>query len=160
MKYRCLTYQEFDILATDFNDFLYSEGINTFEWSLLQDQYSDDALDLLRKYSDLIFDKLIKGVHYLEYRTKKQLLLYECRENDYTIIGIEIPEMSKINLTDIKSIEAVSKKDLHACKSFKLKFPYKNSREQEIFEFIEDGFYIVDEKAFKKINLFRQTYLN
>ena len=160
MKYRCLTYQEFDLLSTDFNDFLYSEGINTYEWRILQDQYSDDAFDLLKKYSDLTFDKLIKEVQYLEYRSEKQLLLYECRENYYTIIGIEIPKNSSISLTDLKSIKSVSKKERHACKSFKLNTPYQQNREQEIFNFIEAGYYIVDEKAFKQINLFRQTYLN
>lgn len=160
MKYRCLTYQEFDILSTDFKDFLYSEGINTFEWRLLQDQYSDDAFELLKKYSDLTFDKLIKDVQYLEYRTEKQLLLYQCKETYYTIIGVEIPKNSPINLTDFKSIETISKKDLHACKSFKLNSRYQENREQEIFNFIEAGYYIVDEKVFKQINLFRQTHLN
>jgi len=160
MKYRCLTYQEFDLLSTDFNEFLYSEGINTYEWRILQDQYSDDAFELLKKYSDLTFEKLMKGVHYLEFRTAKQLLLHECKENHYTIIGVEIPKNSPINLTDYRSLESVSHQQLHACKSFKLNSPYQSSREEEIFNFIEAGFYIVEEKAFKQMNLFRQTYLN
>lgn len=160
MKYRCLTYKEFDLLSTDFSNFLYAEGINSYEWKILQDQYSDDAIKLLKKYSDLIFDKVMKGVQYLEYRTAKKLLLVECREEQFVTIGIEIPINCPINLTDLNSVKDQSKNELHVCKTFELHSTYLTSREEEIFNFIEAGYYIVDEKTYKEINFFRRAYLN
>jgi hypothetical protein len=160
MKYRCLTYKEFDLLSTDFSNFLYSEGINRYEWKILQDQYSDYAFKLLKKYSDLTFEKVMKDVQYLEYRTAKQLLLFECRKEQFVTIGIDIPKNSSINLTDISSFQELSRNELHLCRTFKFDSPYRSSREEEIFNFIEAGYYIVDEKTYNRINFFRQAYLN
>ena len=160
MKYRCLTYQEFDLLSSDFNDFLYAEKINKYEWRILQDQHSSAAFRLLEKYSDLIFEKVMKGVQYLEYRTEKQLFLYKCAKDSYTKICIEVPLKSPIVLTDLESLNKLSENELTSYKSYKTISFYKNGREEEIFQLIESGHYIVDQKAFNQVNLFRQAHLN
>ena len=65
MKYRYLTYQELDLLRYDFQDFLYQERTTHYEWKVLQDQHSKVALNLLSKYSDITFDKVMQDISYL-----------------------------------------------------------------------------------------------
>jgi len=160
MKYRCLTYEEFDLLKTDFSDFLYQEGISNYEWKLLQDQYSSNAIALLERYSDLTFEKVIQEVKYLEGRKKKSLYSICCFEEHMEIIGIEIPSFSSVDLTDISSIESIHAMDLSAYRSFKKQIYYNVSREHHIFQLIESGFYVVDERSFNCLSLLRQSYEN
>ena len=83
LKYRQLTYQEFDLMQMDFQEFLYKQGYSRFEWKVLQDQHSEYAINLLDKYSDQTFQKVMKDIHYLEFRKPKQLINYHCKEKKY-----------------------------------------------------------------------------
>jgi len=160
MKYRCLTYDELDVLHADFDDFLYREGFSKYEWNLLQDYYSPNALELLKKYSDLTFEKVFKDVEYLEGRNEKSLQVICCLPDRMQSIGIQIPASSSLDLTDIRSLDWLGNDDLSGYRCFKQSKSYQGTREEEIFNLIEAGYYVVDENAYNKLFILRQRYEN
>lgn len=160
MKYRQLTYQEFDLMQMDFQEFLYKQGYSKFEWKLLQDQYSELAITLLDKYSDMTFQKVMKDIHYLEYRKPKQLVNYHCKKESIEIIGLELSESSKIDFTQLNSILNLTHQETSICRSFKKVRPYKTDREYEVFQLIESGRYVVNEHNFKFVKELRSGSQN
>lgn len=160
MKYRYLTYQELTVVEDDFSNFLYDHGFSQFEWKVLQDQYSDQALSMLGDYSDLIFDRLVKDVKYLEFRSAKQLRAIECHTDHMISIGIQLPDKSSLNLTDLASLSCIDKSDSQAYKCFKEIHNYSSDRDHEIFELIEAGCYVVDASVFEQLNRLRVTFQN
>ena len=135
-------------------------GLNKFEWHILQDQYSEDALQLLAKYSDLTFEKVMNSINYLEKRTNKLLEYIKCEFNIFRIIGIKVPDNSNIDLLDSNSINAISNIDLGGYKSYSHSKEYDIDKSYEVFRLIESGYKVVDEKGFNQLNYLRKTYLN
>ena len=160
MKYRYLTYEEFTVVEDDFSNYLYDCGLSPYEWKLLQDQYSEQAWSMLGEYSDLVFDRMVKDVRYLEYRSEKRLKAIECHKDYMVSIGVEIPESSKLNLTDIGSLLNIDRVDQHAYKCFEFIVSYHKDRDHQIFDMIEEGCYVVDSSVFNKLKILRTSYQN
>lgn len=134
--------------------------MNKFEWRILQDQYSDDALHLLGKYSDLTFEKVMKSVKYLEHRSEKILRLIKFDEFEKTTIGIHIPPFSQLNFQDYSSLNHLKDIDPNLYQSFKAVEAYTSTREKEIFFLIESGYNVIDSNAFNILNYSRQKHMN
>lgn len=160
MKYRYLTYQELTVVEDDFSNYLYDHGFNQYEWKVLQDQNSDQALSLLEDYSDLIFDRLVQNVEYLEYRSDKQLRAIEVHKDHMVSIGIQIPEKSNIDLTDISSLSEIEESEEQPYRCFKEVTPYNTDRDHEVFDLIESGCYVVDSSVFEQLSLLRLAFQN
>jgi len=160
MKYRYLTYEEFTVVEDDFSNFLYDCGLSPYEWKLLQDHYSEQAWSMLGEYSDLVFDRMVKDVRYLEYRTEKHLKAIECHQDHMVSIGVEIPEESKINLTEIGTLMAIDRVDEQAYRCFEFISSYHTDRDHEIFDMIEAGCYVVDSSVFNHLKHIRTSYQN
>lgn len=155
-----MTYQEFSVVEDDFSNFLYDQGFNRYEWNILQDQDSEQALSLLGDYSDRIFDRLVKDVQYLEFRSDKQLRAIECHTDHMVSIGIQVPDKSTLNLTDISSLIELNKRDTEPYRCFKEIYHYNTDRDHEIFDLIEAGCYVVDSSVFEQLNLLRVSFQN
>lgn len=160
MKYRQLTYQEFDLMQVDFSNYLYKQGFSRYEWRILQEQHSEFAISLLHQYSDHAFQKVMEDIHYLEYRKPKKLIYYHCKSKTIEIIGIEVSEQSHLDFTNETTIDKIEENQLNICHSFKKVKPYEKDREYEVFQLIESGRYVVNEENFKLINNLRKAVQN
>lgn len=147
-------------MQDDFVDFLHQNGINEFEWSILQDQYSDTAQVLLGNYSDQAFDKVMQAVDFLEYRNSKVLRVIKCTANLMHVVGIDVPQSSSIDLLNVSCLSSISALDLSGFKSFRKNQVYERSREHHIFKLIESGYTVTDDRCFQLLNSMRQHYLN
>jgi hypothetical protein len=147
-------------MQVDFSDFLYKQGYSRFEWRILQEQHSDFAINLLDQYSDHAFQKVMKDIHYLEYRKPKQLVNYHCKKKAIEIIGLEASEHSSLDFTDQSSLKNIDQNKLNICRSFKKVKPYNKDREYEVFKLIEAGRYVVNEHNFEFIKNLRETVQN
>lgn len=148
------------MVEDDFSNYLYRQGLNSFEYGVLQDQHSEEALSLLRKYSEQIFDRMVKNVKYLEYRSDKQLRAMECHQDYMVSIGIQIPEKSNLDLTNIQSLRKIEAEEFTAYKCSKSIYHYSGDRDQEIFTMIEAGCYVVDDSVFNQLNMLRNAFQN
>lgn len=160
MKYRRLTYQEFDLLKDDFKEYLYSKKLSNYEWRILQDQNSVDAQLILETYSDITFEKVFKEIEYLEIRKPKELRIIQFNTETYTTLGLKVPSSSSLDLTDVNCLSTLNDLDLNGYRSFKKEGKYKAGREELIFSLIENGAYAVDSNSFDFLRLVRQSYQN
>lgn len=160
MKYRYLTFQELDLLHDDFSDFLYTEGINRFEWNVLQDQQSRDALSLLGKYSDLTFKKVIEDIQYLSYRSKSELISFKCKPNKMVVIHLKSVGNDQLDLNDESSWQEIKQPGMYTFHCAKTIKPYTEDRESDLFKLMESGCYPTDFQLFQTLNIVRKSYEN
>ena len=144
----------------DFSDFLYAQGFSRYDWRVLQEQHSEQAVDLLGEYSDQTFDKVMQSIEYLEYRTSKVLYTYHCQEDKMEIIGIQAPTSSKLDFTSIQSLDESICSEIMAYKSFMHLKPYQLERENELFNLIEKGHYVSDSSNFNLLKRMRSAFQN
>lgn len=159
-SYRTLTYQEFDILQDDFVQFLYQEGFSRFEFRILQEEYSEFAIDLLNRYSDLAFEKVMRDVLYLEYKDKNQLIVFFCAQDHFDIFGLRTLSSNLSHLDETELSDCIKNKELGTFKTFHKKMPYKTKREYEIFDLIECGHQVVSAKNYQLVKELRQSSQN
>ncbi len=155
MKYRYLTYQELTVMNEDFSDFLYAEGFSGYDWKVLQDQHSEQALNMLSRYSDETFEKVMQSVKYLEYRSSDQLIAFECLEEDITAIGIKAPQQLQFDFTQIQSLSLVEQNFWSGFKCFKEVRPYIKNREDEVFQLIEAGHFVSSQENYRYLENLR-----
>ncbi|KAA3644328.1 MAG: hypothetical protein DWP98_12415 [Bacteroidetes bacterium] len=160
MRYRYLTYQELDMLQEDFNEFLYQEGINKFEWYILQDQQSVDALKLLGKYSELTFEKVMQDISYLYYYDGFQLKSFECQTNRMLVISFKTSNNTKLDFNSTSGLSLNPNQGLISYKCSKTISDYVEDRESDIFKLIEAGCIPTDHKIFKQLSFLRKSYQN
>ncbi|MBL4707662.1 MAG: hypothetical protein JKY48_04395 [Flavobacteriales bacterium] len=139
---------------------MYANGINRYEWKILQDQYSDYALKILGNYSDITFDKVMRSVEYLEKRTNHTLETIKCTASSMMTIGIQIPAYSNIDLLNADTATEFSNYELGTCKSYQKASNYFLSRESEIFRLIESGYKVANENTFNHLDHLRKIQLN
>lgn len=142
----------------DFLDFLYANGINRFEWRLLLDYSSDEALKILGTYSEQTFEKVMKTVNFLERRTNSTLEIINCTKNQMVSIFLEVPSTSNIDLLEFDS--SYKPNIVNSLKSSKLISNYVKSREKDIFTLIESGYKVVDKMLFTQLSDLRLSQLN
>lgn len=160
MKYRYLTFSELSVMQDDFTKYLHQMGFSRFDWRVLQDQHSEQAVNILGQYSDKTFQKVMESVQYLEYRSRNELHTYSCSPKQLVLIGIKAPKNSCIDFTNKNSLQGLKKDKLLGYKCFKQIIPYKVERPRVVFNLIEKGHYVSDETNFKYLERLRQAYQN
>ena len=160
MKYRILTYQELQILQEDFSEFLYKRGLNKFEWNVLQDQESNNAFRILSSFSDETFEKVLKDIKFLEFRSKNRIQSIKCQAKKMVILKLTSKLNQAIDFTDRNCIRSLEKESLvpYSC-SKEVKY-YEQEREKEIFSLIESGCYSVNSSLFISLNTSRKAIQN
>lgn len=160
MKYRYLTYKELDLLQEDFSEFLYQEGINQYEWNILQDQQSTEALFLLEKYSDLTFEKVMHDIHYLTFKSANKIMAFQCEPNKMIVLSLK--SNGPVSMESIAQIglQEDNGESLLSYKCGKEVRVYSEDRESDIFKLVEGGCFPSDESLFNSLSLIRKSFQN
>lgn len=104
MKYRRLTKEELIPLEKEFVQFLASNQITAEDWEDFK-QIDPSAADaLLDLFSDVVFDKILNDVNYIEVRDENSIKEFKFGEEKAEMIGLRFD--SKISSSDI-TIEAI-----------------------------------------------------
>lgn len=147
MKYRCLTDEELKELETEFKHFLITNHIYDEEWRKLNAGNDPKVMQLIEIFSDIVMDKALKNVRYLEHVTSTDIKAFQCNDKEMLMIGIaattDTIDFTKHNLNDFKEHLSI----------FKTSKPYYKEREEEVFRLLESGCSIIDEARFKKLEL-------
>jgi len=160
MKYRRLTYQELELLESDFSDFLYHHGFNRFEWRVLQDQHSGQALKLLHKYSDQTFEKVMREVKYLQLRTKELIRTIQFKSKEYVQIDVLQEKEAQLDFSSSESLGQIPGDFFGPLRIKKSVNPYQTERENIIFNLIESGYYVVSRKVYVAFDHLRKAEQN
>lgn len=147
MKYRSLTNEELKELETEFKHFLITNNVYTEEWEELNKKNDVRVKELVEMFSDIVLDKALKNIQYLEHITATDIKAFGCFENEMVLIGIT---SSNKTLDFTKNSLAEFKDDLNI---FNTNKAYSKDREEEVFQLLETGCSIIDEERFKKLEL-------
>lgn len=151
MKYRCLTKEELETLEQDFVHFLAFNTITAPDWVELKRKDPDKAINLVEQFSDLVFDKVLSTVKYLEKREPKQLLIFFLDEVKIDLYGLKVNADADVDLTEQESInQFLQKGNLNGSLNvFHVDKQYSKERKDEIFDMIDKmGCLITDNKMY------------
>lgn len=148
MKYKRLTNEELKGLEPEFIHFLAAAQITGADWDKMKKDELSKAEELVEVFSDMVYEKVLGKIRFLEYREKKTLNIFHCGEEQITLIGLRVNEHSQIDLTAENILEQWKDEHHHAVNVVKTERPYQKERGIELFDLIQSGCFITDERLF------------
>lgn len=152
MKYRRLTKEQFEALHQEFANFLATQSIDKGEWDNIKAQQPEVAEQELDVFSDLIWEGVLTGAHYLEHFSKNFIFLFHCQETLVKTIVLKslVPE------TDFMTKEGLQwLSDNMFTETVQIKLgqkTYDKDRNEAIFELIQQGAILSDGQLYLQIN--------
>jgi len=152
MKYRRLTSDQLNEMHNEFAKFLATQKIDADKWQEIKDTNPELVQEQLDLFSDLVWEKVLNNVKYIDHIDKKQLNLF--RANPETINRIVIKcDKSDFDFRNKKDYMWFIDNSTHKSFSyFKGEKPYTKERNDELFEMLLKGSYISDGKLFESVN--------
>ena len=152
MRFRKLTLDELKELHEEFIQFLSSNTITGDDWGKIKEDDYDKTDKLIDIFSDIVLEKSLVNIRFLEKREPKNLLLFHCKEKEIDLVGLSVSEGSSIDFTNSEHLEALSKSEISVkINTFKTSKAYSENREDEVYKMLNDGCLITDEKLFKAL---------
>lgn len=148
MKYKRLNNEELEHLEKEFVNFLSSAQVTGPDWEKMKTEELDRAEDLLDVFSDMVYDKVMGKMKFLEFRDAKTLNIFNCLADKVELIGLRVKENSDLDLTadDVfKNWDDSTMRSLNIVKSEK---KYTNERGVEVFALLQSGCLITDDKLY------------
>src|SRR5690606_17459614 len=99
MKYRILTKEELEELESEFITFLVANGIPGDDWVRIKGNEPEKSQRIIEIFSDVVFEKILSKVHYLEHRQKDVIRICRFGEEKITMNGIRVEGKSAIDFT-------------------------------------------------------------
>jgi Family of unknown function (DUF6495) len=142
MKYRRLTINELEELQQEFVLFLAGNSITGDDWVRMKEndpKKSDEFIDI---FSDLIFEKILKKVEHLEFKTAKDMKLFHCLEDKIVMMGLFVEGHSNLDFSKpadpVEMLEQL-KNSSAQLKLYQAEKQFSKQREMELFEMMENG---------------------
>ena len=148
VKYKRLSTEELNALEKEFINFLSSMQITGADWQKMKIRENIKAEELITVFSDLVYDKVLKKIKFLEYRDAKTLNIFNFLENKISLIGIRVKDQSSLNLTSDDIFSQWTESNLSSINLIKSEKNYTKERELEIFELLQTGCLITDDKLY------------
>jgi hypothetical protein len=142
MKYRRLRNEELQELEKEFINFLAANQVTADEWEKIKGEDSDKADRLIEIFSDMVFDKVLEDVEYLEHKTPHDLKAFRFGEEQAEMNGLKIEGESSVDLTQQQSPQQMQEQLKLTGAKLKLytaEKKYAESRKMEIFHLMEGG---------------------
>lgn len=142
MKYRRLRNEELKELEQDFVKFLASNHVTADDWVKLKKNDPDKVEDLISIYSDIVFDKVIGNLEYLEFKTPHDIKTFHCQPDKMVLMGIAISKSAGVDFTKdltAKDMMAILKKSSQEIQIYTAEKNYNGNREKELFQMMESG---------------------
>lgn len=145
-KYRVLSLDELEQLKNEFIQFLVVNGIHVDEWERMKIDNSEVSDQLIVAFSDIVLEKSLSKIVYLEVMMKSELLFFKCNQDTIELIGCrsDVTDLTRIPLSVLMS----STPEVHFF--FKTK-SYYPSRLEEIYKMTTSGASISDGVIFEKL---------
>lgn len=142
MKYRKLHPEELDALRDDFVQFLAANSITAPDWVKLREAYTETAGKLVEMFSEIVWEKVLDKITYLELRTSQRLTVMHFREEKAEMVSVAIDD-NTFDFTDTTFMDSLAegKVDWSTYKPevHKGSKKYNLSRKEELFYEMERG---------------------
>lgn len=142
MKFRRLNSEELQELEKEFIQFLVTHSITAPDWVKLKEEEPEKAEGLLDLFSDIVFEKVVQNVNYLEYRTPDDIKTFHCLEGKIVLNGLRMEGQAPIDLTTdlppAQMFQELQKADVKL-QIYTAEKTYKPDRSAELFRMLEGG---------------------
>ena len=143
MKYRILNNKELEPLKDDFVKFLSTNAVTGEDWDKIKSNKPNEALKLVEIFSDIVWEKALDKIKYLEHRDDKYLKVFYCGQNKMEMVGFKVnaknaPSLFNENTFKLLGSGELKFSELSAEFSSSEKI-YKISRNLDLFSMIESG---------------------
>ncbi len=152
MKYKRLTSEELQALEKDFIHFLSSAQITAHDWEKIKTTELQKAEELMDVFSDVVYDKVMSKIKFLEYRDEKTLNIFNCTEEKIILLGLRVKEHSPLDLTAPNVFAQWNESNTSAVNVIKTEKNYIKDRGVEVFELLQTGCLITDDRLFKVLH--------
>lgn len=132
-KFRLLTKEELESLQPEFIQYLASNGIDADKWKEILDQNEEEMNLHIASFSDLVMQKSLENINYIEHRTTNDLKLFHFEKEEAFLIAIKSQSL------DLENIETLTAEQLQQVDLFKANKKYTKSREEELFDLLNKG---------------------
>lgn len=152
-QFRLLTQDELQELKKEFIEFLIVNGIDAPEWEKIKQTKPDEAHQMIELFSDVVFATILRKTHFLEYRDTHHLHLFQCLENEIVLVAMEAPKSEEIDFTNPVFLSSAMLTPPSNVKVYTSQKAYSKNREAELFDMLQNGCVITDDKLFKALCL-------
>lgn len=150
MKFRRLTIEELKGLEQEFVQFLAANTITGADWKKLKTEELEKANNLIDVFSDLVFEKIIKNIQFLEFKTANDVKIFHCKEEEIILLGLQNKKGSTIDLSDKAQLNKAINSSNIPLQVYGAQKKYSPDRAQELFKMIENGARIAKDGALFK----------
>lgn len=154
MKYRRLTSQELETLEKEFVQFLASNHITASDWVKLKNTNLEKVEQLIGIFSDIVLEQTLKKLKYLEFISAKDIKTFYCGIETIHLLGLRMKETASYNFLELalpNELLDLLEKSSAELEVYSAKKSYKNSREEELFQMLEQGCLISKEGEMFKL---------
>ncbi|OFY87258.1 MAG: hypothetical protein A3F72_17315 [Bacteroidetes bacterium RIFCSPLOWO2_12_FULL_35_15] len=148
MKYKRLRPEELQALEKEFVNFLASAQITAQDWEKMKEQELEKANELIEVFSDLVYDKVLRKIKFLEFRDAKTLNIFNCTEEKIKLLGLRVNESSTLDLTAPDVLSKWNQSNSGNVTVVRTEKNYSKERELEMFELLQTGCLITDDKLY------------
>jgi hypothetical protein len=152
VKYKRLTTEELYALQLDFINFLASMQITAADWEKMKKVENEKANELIDVFSDIVYDKVLGKIYYLEYREAKTLNIFHFGEDKVRLIGLRVKEGGKLDFTAPDVLNQWNENNHAMVNIVHSERNYEKEKQLEIFELLQSGCLITDDKLFKLLD--------
>ncbi|MBA3971301.1 MAG: hypothetical protein H0X46_04030 [Bacteroidetes bacterium] len=152
MKYKRLQKEELQELEKEFIRFLSSAQITGADWGKMKVKETEKAEELIEVFSDLVYEKVLSKIKYLEYRDEKILTIFCCLPEKILLAGITVKEGSSLSLLTPGAFKTWNEKEANDVNIIKSERTYLKDRGSEVFELLQKGCVITDDYLFNVLN--------
>ncbi|HET6227414.1 MAG TPA: DUF6495 family protein [Bacteroidia bacterium] len=153
MKYKRLTTEELKALEPEFIHFLAAAQITGPDWDKMKKNELTKAEELIEVFSDMVYEKVLRKINFLEYREKKTLNIFHFTEDAIVLVGLRVNEHSQLDLTAEDISAQWNESHGNAINVMKTERPYIKERNVEVLELLESGCLITDERLFNVLKV-------
>lgn len=142
MKYRRLVSDELAELETEFIQFLASNTITGPDWEVLKRDRPQQAEELIDMFSDIVFEKVLGRINYLEITTPKDIRTFSCGEEIIKMNGIRIIGETNVDFTqtgDPQTMMAQAQQSGATLQAYSGEKAYQPNRSEELFGLMQQG---------------------
>jgi hypothetical protein len=152
-KYRLLTLEELQALEKEFIDYLVVNGITADMWVEIKEKDIEQANAVVATFSDVVFESILRKTKYLEIRTPHFIYAYQCNTDSLVLVAIETPESSEVDFTNPSYVAQAMQNPPKSLSIYSKSKPYSKVRELELFDMLQAGCQMTDDKLFKALCL-------
>ena len=113
MKYRRLTSEELEQLEDNFIRFLAAQSITGMDWSKMKTENPERAEELIGEFSDVVIEKTLHNVEYLEYKEKQDMKMFHCQAEKIVMYGLFAEGATDLDFTSDDAPDVKSEMSAH-----------------------------------------------